>query len=196
MSEYIHPHFGRREAVSGFTGSAGTAVLGLDVALLWTDGRYFIQAERELSEQWTLMRDGMQDTPSIQEFLTRNVREGSVVGFDPTVHSAMFIEELNKQLSRKRVPLRALAYNIVDELWKLRPPKPCEPLRVHPLRYAGVATRDKLVMVRSKMQELKSTALVLSQLDEVSHDPVTKRRVALHGCVWGVDYVRVQYSRW
>ena len=88
MSEYTAPYFSRREFISGFTGSAGTAVITKNNAALFTDGRYFAQAEKELSSDWELMKQGMKGVPTISEFLIKQLEPNSVVGVDPYVHSA------------------------------------------------------------------------------------------------------------
>ena len=80
LSEYTAPYYGRREFISGFTGSAGTAIVTKEKALLFTDGRYYTQAEQELSSDWDLMKQGMKDVPTPQEYLSKNLSPGAIVG--------------------------------------------------------------------------------------------------------------------
>merc|ERR1719502_676884 len=101
MSEYTASFFGRRQFISGFTGSAGTVVITKSKAALWTDGRYFDQAEAELDESWTLMKAGFSDTPSTSEFLAAEVGEGGVVGIDPEVHAVGPLTKVMGTLSSK-----------------------------------------------------------------------------------------------
>ena len=98
FSEYVAACFERRRWISEFTGSAGTVVVTDDEALLWTDGRYFVQAEEELSEDWTLMRSGTKGTPDAKTWLKTTMAAGSAVGIDPNVHSVSEARELRKAL--------------------------------------------------------------------------------------------------
>jgi len=170
MSEYTAAFFGRRERVSGFTGSAGTAVITKDKALLWTDGRYFLQAENELGPEWTLMKMGLSDTPTIKDFLGKELEEGSTVGVDPFVHPAGFVEDLKERLEAKSLRLSALAPpNPVDGVWPSRPAAPASPMRPHPLEYAGVPAETKLAQLREAMAERGADALVVTALDEIMY---------------------------
>ena len=98
FSEYVAACFERRRWISEFTGSAGTVVVTDDEALLWTDGRYFVQAEEELSEDWTLMRSGTKGTPDAKTWLKTTMAAGSAVGIDPNVHSVSEARELRNCL--------------------------------------------------------------------------------------------------
>lgn len=120
-SEYISERDKRREFVSGFSGSAGTAVVTQDRALLWTDGRYFLQATQELDEsQWQLMRDGLPETPSIGDWLCRNLPPSSVVGIDTTLYQEDLYVSLASKLRENRLGLYHTKQNLVDLVWSDR----------------------------------------------------------------------------
>jgi Creatinase/Prolidase N-terminal domain len=140
LSEYSAECYNRREFISGFKGSAGTAVITTaGQALLWTDGRYFLQAEQELGPGWTLMRSGEPGVPTLSAWLAEHTTAGGSVGVDPLVHSATFATELSAALQKKGIALQPLdptRPNPVDTVWgAARPAAPDAPLRVHPLRY-------------------------------------------------------------
>ncbi|GJD06961.1 Probable Xaa-Pro aminopeptidase P [Galdieria sulphuraria] len=165
LSEYPPAHFNRREFVSGFTGSAGTALVTEKSAILWTDGRYFLLAEKELDENWKLMKG----FPTLEEFLSENLPKQSVVGIDPYSHSVSFVENLSKKLSIKDIYIRLLDTNPVDLLWNVgRPSLPTDSIRIHPLENAGQSCFEKLEDIRVRMQELNVDMLLVSLLDEIA----------------------------
>lgn len=103
MSEYTAPYYGRREFVSGFTGSAGTAVILKDQALLFVDGRYHNQADLEVDlDTWTVMKMGLKDVPSLADYLSKSLINGSKVGVDPEVHSAAALGRMGTPLPQSR----------------------------------------------------------------------------------------------
>lgn len=171
LSEYVAECFNRREFVSGFTGSAGTVVITQSQALLWTDGRYHLQAEQQLGEGWTLMKAGVPGTPEIADFLADTLETGASVGIDPFVHSATGAKALAARLDKAGVTLRSLdAPNVVDEVWGgCRPAPPQTPVRVHPLAVAGVDVTAKLDDVRAAMDEAGADVLVVAALDDVCY---------------------------
>ncbi|CAI5930571.1 unnamed protein product [Closterium sp. NIES-65] len=187
QSEYMAPCFERRAFISGFTGSAGTAVVTRERALLWTDGRYFLQAEQQLPPGWDLMRAGMPGVPSVADWLAEALPAGSRVGVDPFVHSADNVRGLADTLAASSsvvVPLLRES-NPVDVVWGAeRPAPPSAPMRVHPIEFAGQTVRAKLQQLRAEMREAGATALLVSALDgvawllnvrgaDVPHCPVT-----------------------
>lgn len=168
--------FARRSFLSGFSGSAGTALVTATGAWLWTDGRYFLQATRELSPSWTLMRSGLGDTPTLAAHLDKVILPGGVVGIDPLVHSIDGARELAEALAGKgkgggkdgateraqeavndtpaRRRLHHVMVNPVDTVWGAdRPALPTGKARVHHLKYAGVGVAEKLGRVREAMAE-------------------------------------------
>lgn len=170
LSEYPPECFARREFISGFTGSAGTAVITRDDALLWTDGRYFLQAEEELPEDWTLMKSGQPGVPTLQKWLADTFGGASPVrvAIDPFVHSATFAETLKKDLEAKGHTLVTLDSNPVDGVWDAQPERPSGEIRLHPLEYAGKSVSEKLAEVRTLMAEKGAEALAVGMLDEVA----------------------------
>lgn len=170
LSEYTHPAYDRRAFISGFTGSAGTAVVTADAALLWTDGRYFLQAEQELSPHWTLMRQLQPGVPTIEAWLASNLPNASAVGIDASVHSvddaqklSGALEAANRQLALKPLP----SPNLVDRVWHDRPAPPQGLARQLPLEIAGVSTLEKLAAVGKDLAAAGADAMVLGSLDEV-----------------------------
>eukprot|EP00884_Botryococcus_braunii_P009047 jgi/Botrbrau1/18143/Bobra.53_1s0015.2 len=170
MSEYPTDCDARRAFISRFTGSAGTVVVTATEALLWTDGRYFLQAEKELGPGWTLMRSGTPACPEIPEWLAEHIPEGGRVGIDPFLHTiegAKKLEDKLKQAGRSVMPL--MEGNLVDKVWgKARPLAPSAKVRVHPLKFAGESVLDKLAKLHKQMQEAKVGALLVTALDEVA----------------------------
>lgn len=160
----------RRAYISGFTGSAGTAVVTKDKAALWTDGRYFLQAEKQLSSSWILMRAGNLGVPTTSEWLNDILAPGCRVGIDPFLFSSDAAEELKEAIAKKNHELVYLFdINLVDEIWKgSRPKPPSSPIRVHDLKYAGVNVGAKLSSLRSELKDAGSSAIVISMLDEIA----------------------------
>eukprot|EP00435_Cladocopium_sp_Y103_P009877 s1402_g2.t1 len=169
MSEVPPNCFARRKFLTGFTGSAGSAVVTGSEALLWTDGRYFQQASLELSSSWKLMKSGLPSTPSLGDWLANNLQKGDVVGIDPNVHPATWATELQTRLEKVGVELRALTPNLVDEIWVQRPAFPAAAVRVHPFEFAGATVADKLTKVRDELSKKQVDLLAVTSLDEVSY---------------------------
>ncbi|KAL2490535.1 Metallopeptidase M24 family protein [Abeliophyllum distichum] len=170
QSEFIADCYARREYISGFTGSAGTAVVTKDKAALWTDGRYFLQAEQQLNSSWILMRAGNLGVPTTSEWLNGVLTPGSRIGIDPFLFSSDASEELKEAIAKKNHELVYLYdINLVDEIWKeARPKPPDKPIRVHDLKYAGVDVSSKLSSLRSELTDAGSSAIVISMLDEIA----------------------------
>ena len=170
QSEYSAACYARREFLSGFTGSAGTAVVTKDSALLWTDGRYFLQAEQELGPEWQLMRAGLAETPDIGDFLKEHLGPAGRVGIDPMLHTAENAKKLAETLTGGGLELVAVKPgNLVDKVWgAARPAEPRGAVRVHPLEYAGEDVLSKLGKLRAEMAKQGADALVVSMLDEVA----------------------------
>lgn len=175
QSEYVSDSDARREYISNFTGSAGTAVVTTDAAYLWTDGRYFLQASQELSPAWTLMRAGEKGVPTLEDFLGDNMTVGSRVGVDPYLISASGAQTLASTLSKKKVQLVATKTNVIDEVWsqeteagKAKPAVPQAPVVVHPVTYAGQSLEQKLVAIREALSQKGAEGIIISALDEVA----------------------------
>lgn len=166
-SEYVNDYFKVREFLSGFTGSNGTLVISADEAGLWTDGRYFVQAERELEgSDIVLYRMGEENVPKIEEYLGKNVKEGQTIGFDGRVVSASFGKEIAKAVKDKNVKL-VYDTDMVDALWQERPKLPAGKLWIVPEALCGETVSQKLAKVREKMAEEKAEHLLISKLDDI-----------------------------
>lgn len=166
--EYVPDHWKTREWVSGFTGSAGTAVITLDDAALWTDSRYFLQAADQLDGTGIrLMKDRLPDTPSIPEWLGQSLSPGAVVGVDGWVNTIGETQALREALAREGLTLRT-DYDPVTRLWDGRPALPGTPVSIHPLEYAGVACHKKLAAIREKLLARGADGILLSTLDDIA----------------------------
>ncbi|KAL9253418.1 Aminopeptidase P2-like protein [Drosera capensis] len=170
QSEFIVECYARRAYISGFTGSAGTFVVTRDEGALWTDGCFFLQAEKQLSSCWILMRAGNVGVPTTAEWLNDVLHPGCKVGIDPFLFSYDAAEELREDLSKKNNEL-VLLYdmNLVDEIWKQTTPKPPgEKVRLHDLKYTGVDVPSILSSLRSQLADAGCAAIVICRLDEIA----------------------------
>ena len=157
-----------RGYISGFSGSAGCALVTKDEALLFTDGRYFLQASQQLEPGvWTLMRMGEPGVPTWQEWLSA-LPPSSRVGVDPKVLSAEDAHSLQQSLAMHQSTLVPLAENLVAEVWPDRPSRPHEPIKALPESITGRAASDKIQELRASIRELNGTAFICTMLDEVA----------------------------
>jgi len=161
-SEYPAECDKRRAFISGFNGSAGTAIVMKDTAYLFTDGRYFLQAEKQLDKNWTLMKQGLPDVPTWQEFITKNVTAPARVGIDPELITASDV----KSFARTDISYNE---NLVDVVWgSARPERPNNSVFPLDVKYAGKAHTDKLGDARGELEKQDARALVVTTLDEVA----------------------------
>ncbi len=168
LSEYLSDHWKTRMWISGFTGSAGTVVVTMEEAGLWTDGRYFIQAENELKgSEIKLFKMRMPKVPTVIEWLRDNLDEDSTVGFDGKVVSESLVEKMEKQFSTKNIKLEE-NYDFIGEIWIDRPKESKDKIFVHDVKYAGKAPKEKLEDVRKEMKESKVDYFLLGSLDDVA----------------------------
>ncbi|KAG8763971.1 hypothetical protein FRC11_007652, partial [Ceratobasidium sp. 423] len=167
-SEYLAKCDARRAFISGFDGSAGCAVISASGAFLFTDGRYFLQAEQQLDSNWTLMKQGLPGVPTWQEFLAKKLPDGTKIGIDPTLISVSDATSLQTTLGPKNSSLVPIAANLVDKIWTSRPPRPAKPIHPLPLKYAGTPAAEKLGTLRAKLGRAGATGVVVSLLDEVA----------------------------
>ncbi|KAH8411123.1 hypothetical protein KR222_003846 [Zaprionus bogoriensis] len=169
QSEYQCAHDERRAFISGFTGSAGTAVVTFDKALLWTDGRYYQQAEKELDANWTLMKDGLATTPSIGSWLGKNLPKGSAVGVDARLFSYRVAKTIEKELNSADCSLVGIGSNLIDEVWgDEQPPRTSNKIITLKLDFAGEKIATKWGKVREQMKLFNSSTLIVSALDEIA----------------------------
>ncbi len=167
-SEYVGGYFKVREYLSGFTGSAGTLVVLKDKAALWTDGRYFIQAEEQLKgSSIELMKSGQPNVPEITEYLYNSLNEGDTIGFDGRTVSNAFACKLIEALRDKSITL-SYQVDLADTIWTDRPPLSREPVWELDVKYTGLSRKEKLDSIRKKMAETGSDILLLTALDEIA----------------------------
>lgn len=167
-SEYVEDFFRCRQFLSGFTGSAGTMVVTGDFSGLWTDGRYFVQAARQLEGQETeLMKMGQEGVPTTDEFLEKHLPENGVLGFDGRVVNAETGLALERLLSGKQVKLQTSS-DLVGEIWEDRPELPAPDVWVLDEKYAGVHGAEKLERLRAAMKKQGASAHLLSSLDDIA----------------------------
>ena len=167
-SEYPPAHWKTREWVSGFDGSAGTAVVTLDDAALWTDSRYFIAAANQLQgTPFRLMKERVEGTPSIAEWLADVLPAGSRVGIDGWTSSTAEVDLMATGLMRHGIALE-VTENPADTLWTNRPALPDDPVCIQPLRYAGRDVAEKLSLLRADLSARQADGLILTALDEIA----------------------------
>lgn len=168
QGEYVPEHWMTRQWISGFDGSAGTAVVTLSDAALWTDSRYFIAAEEQLKgTPFQLMKDGLAETPSIAEWICNQLTEGETVGIDGNVFTTAEIEEMESAFAKAGIKLRT-DLDPAETLWTNRPPIPKNKVEIQPLEFAGESAESKIERVRQALREQKAEGLVISQLDEIA----------------------------
>lgn len=170
QSEYIAPCDARREFISGFTGSAGTAVITLEKAALSTDGRYFNQAAQQLDSNWTLLKQGMQDVPTWKEWAALEAEKGKTVGIDPLVITNSDAKKLSEKLGKRSSgELKAVEENLIDIVWGAdRPARPVEKVKVLDEKYAGKSFKSKLDDLRQELERQKKDGIVITMLDEIA----------------------------
>ena len=170
-SEYVADHWKSREWISGFSGSAGTAVVTLEHAALWTDSRYFIAAEKELNGTgFQLMKLRVEGTPSVSEWLASELStyEKAVVGLDGNVNSFAEVAAMEQELATKgNITLRTDA-DPMAELWTDRPVIPDNMVSLHPLEYSGESTSSKVSRVRKHLLDCGADGLLVTALDEIA----------------------------
>ena len=167
-SEYLADYFKTRQWLCGFTGSAGTLVVGRQEAALFTDGRYFIQAERQLAGSGvTLMRMGTAGVPSVEEYVLSLVKPGEAVGIDGAVYGAKAADALRARLEGAGVSL-TLTGDWFAQLWQDRPPMPKEKVFVLDVCYAGCTVQEKLARIREKMSAAGAGLHVCNVLDDIA----------------------------
>ncbi len=167
-SEYVGDYFKCRKYITGFTGSAGTAVITMDMAGLWTDGRYFIQAAQQLEGTTVeLFKMGEPEVPTIHEFLEEKLTEGMCLGFDGRTVSAAEAEELKELLSDKKIRF-SVEEDLIGEIWTERPALSCEPVMELDIKWAGESRAEKCARIRRKMQEKQADVFILTSLDDIA----------------------------
>ena len=168
QSEYVGDYFKSREFMSGFTGSSGTLIISMDEAGLWTDGRYFIQAENELKDSGIkLFKMGEEGVPTIGEYLLEKLPKNSTLGFDGRVMSVKEGQSLANKLAFKGINIE-YKYDLVNDIWEDRCSLPTEKAFLLGVEYSGESFSDKLYRIRAVMKEKKATTHILASLDDIA----------------------------
>ncbi|MBR4296869.1 MAG: aminopeptidase P family protein [Bacteroidaceae bacterium] len=164
-SEYTPDHWKAREWATGFTGSAGTAVITKNSAALWTDSRYFIQATQQLEDTpYVLMKDGMEGTPTIIEWLESELEKGDTVAF---VGEMVSIAQFEEWTTTSKLNLQAVE-DPFDYLWRERPATECQPMRIHYEYLAGESVASKLERIRQAIGQEEGNYLLMNDLSEIA----------------------------
>lgn len=167
-SEYVGEHFKARKFITGFTGSAGTAVITMTEAGLWTDGRYFVQAERQLEGSTvTLYRMGEEGVPTVDEFLAEKLPENGCLGFDGRVIGGTWGRRMEKLAEKKNGTIHCNE-DLIDIIWEDRPALSKEPVFILEERYAGKSTAEKLAAVREAMEKEGADYHILTSLYDIA----------------------------
>ncbi len=167
--EYVPEHWESRKWISGFTGSAGTAVITLEDAGLWTDSRYFIQAEEQLEGTGIrLFKDRLPETPSITEWLGNILKEGDKVGIDGWVNSHQEASSLRNELKQYGLSLETMTEDIFDTIWEDRPSMPQTPIFILGEERTGSSCTEKINRIREAISTNGASAIILSALDEIA----------------------------
>ena len=170
-SEYVPDRWKGREWISGFNGSAGTAVVTMHAAALWTDSRYFIAAEQQLAgTEFVLMRERVAGTPTISEWLGKVLSDinGATVGVDGMVNTAADVEALISDLRQLGGITVRTNFDPLAVIWTNQPPIPTTPIEVHSLEYAGESTTSKLSRIRMALRSLHADGMLVSALDDIA----------------------------
>lgn len=169
--EYVPDHWKGREWISGFDGSAGTAVVTMEAAALWTDSRYFIAAAEQLAgTEFRLMKLRMEGTPTVAQWLAQKLAAegGTVVGVDGMVNAAADVEALMEEMQHSGGISVRTNFDPLDELWTDRPAIPLNPVEVHPLEYAGETAASKLQRIREVLKGMHAQGMLVTALDDIA----------------------------
>ncbi len=171
QSEYVADHWRGREWISGFNGSAGTAVVTMKSAALWTDSRYFLAAEEQLEgTEYQLMRLKMEGTPTIAEWLGKELQDvqSPEVGLDGMVNSYNYVKDLSYSLRKLGGITLRTNLDPLEQIWENRPSLPANPVEIQPLEYAGETLASKVVRIRKSLRELHADGMLVSALDDIA----------------------------
>lgn len=171
QSEHVADHWRGREWISGFNGSAGTAVVTMKSAALWTDSRYFLAAEEQLEgTEYQLMRLKMEGTPTIAEWLGKELQDvqSPEVGLDGMVNSYNYVKDLSYSLRKLGGITLRTNLDPLEQIWENRPSLPANPVEIQPLEYAGETLASKVVRIRKSLRELHADGMLVSALDDIA----------------------------
>ena len=199
-SEYVGEYFKARKYITGFTGSAGTAVITMEEAGLWTDGRYFVQAERELQDSSVMLyRMGEEGVPEVDAFIEAKLPKGGILGFDGRVVNARWGAKLAEIAAAKSAKL-FVKEDLMDAIWENRPALSKEPVFLLEEKYSGKSIKDKIADVRAEMKKEGADIHILTSLydiawllnvrgNDIAYVPVVLSYLALteDECIWFVQ---------
>ncbi len=169
QSEYVADHWKGREWISGFNGSAGTAVVTLTAAALWTDSRYFLAAEEQLKgTEYQLMKLKIEGTPTVAEWIGRECGPGAEVAVDGMVNATNAVRDLISDLRKQGGITLRTNFDPLKLIWKDRPAIPENPVEIYPLEYAGEATHDKIGRIRRALREQHADGMLMAALDDIA----------------------------
>lgn len=169
QGEYVPDHWKGREFISGFDGSAGTAVVTMTSAALWTDSRYFLAAEEQLrGTEFQLMKLKIEGTPTMAEWIGRECGPGAEVGVDGLVCSASFVKELIADLRKQGGITLRTNLDPLAQIWRDRPAIPENQVEIYPLEYAGERAHDKIARIRKALREKHADGMLMSALDDIA----------------------------
>ena len=169
QGEYVPDHWKGREFISGFNGSAGTAVVTMTSAALWTDSRYFIAAEEQLKDtEFKLMKLKIEGTPTIAEWIGEECGAGAEVGVDGMVNSANSVKDLIADLRQQGGITLRTNLDPLAQIWQNRPPIPENKVEIYPMKFAGESCRDKITRIRKALREKHADGMLMSALDDIA----------------------------
>ena len=169
QNEYLPEMWERRQWLSGFTGSAGDLVITQKAAGLWTDSRYFLQAEEQLKGSGIqLFKMGLPETPDLKSWLKDHLKPGDRVGIDPKVISWQQADDMKNFFQNWQLKLKPVKENLVDKIWKDQPDFPSDPVKIHPLKYAGRSVGEKLQDLRQQLKNENCQAHIVTTLDSIA----------------------------
>ncbi len=168
QSEYVPECWQSRSYISGFTGSAGLVVITLKEAALWTDSRYFLQAENELKDTGIqLMKQRIEGTPSPAQWLSQQLESGDKLGIDESCMSIDQFQNLQKELSISKIEVKPVG-DLLEQIWHNRPGLPVNPIYEHDIQFAGRSRQQKLVQIQQEMAKEKADYLLITALDDIA----------------------------
>ena len=168
MSEYTAAHWKKREFISGFTGSAGTVVILAEEAGLWTDSRYYLQAEEELENSGIeLFKAAEPETPDYAEWIAERLDPGCTIAFEGEVFSIDDARKLSKKYKHYGISIDP-NQTLLDDIWEGRPPIPDNSIFVHETQYAGLSRNEKIENIREEMRNLDASHYIITALDEIA----------------------------
>jgi len=165
QSETVGAHYQARAYLSGFDGSAGTLLVKQESAYLWTDGRYFIQAAKQLEDGITLMKMAQKGVPTLLEFLADDVKDGDVIAFDGETMNCQFVFKMEETI-KANYDIQSI--DLLDDFWIDRPQRSCEKAYIYDIQYNGLSAHEKIEVIQEYMKENNCQSHVITTLDDIA----------------------------